>query len=186
MQDGGKVYVFRLHKGVKFHGGTDFDAAAVVWNFERIMDPAENAFGRPLFEIIDTVEPLDAHAVKFTLKYPSQTFLPALAIYPRNFLIKAPSTYKTWGREDAHLHPTGTGPFKLAKWETNQLIVLEKNPTYFKKALPYLDRIEFKIMKDGISATTLPFIQAARDYVKGYIYERGFKICFEETWLDKP
>ena len=154
MQDGGKVYVFRLHKDVKFHDGTDFDAAAVVWNFERIMDPAENALGRPLFEIIDTVEPLDAHTVKFTLKYPSQTFLPALAIYPRNFLIKAPSTYKTWGREDAHLHPTGTGPFKLAKWETNQIIVLEKNPTYLKKGLPYLDRIEFKIMKDGITRAT--------------------------------
>jgi peptide/nickel transport system substrate-binding protein len=153
-QDGGKVYVFRLRQGVTFHDGTDFDAAAVIWNFERIMDPEENALGRPLFQIIDKVEALDAHTVKFTLKYPSQTFLPALAIYPRNFLIKAPNTYKTWGRQDAHLHPTGTGPFKLAKWETNQIIVLEKNPDYFKKGLPYLDRIEFKIMKDGITRAT--------------------------------
>jgi peptide/nickel transport system substrate-binding protein len=37
-----------------------------------------------------------------------------------------------------------------------------------------------------ISATTLPFIQAARDYVKGYVYERGFKIRFATTWLDRP
>jgi ABC-type oligopeptide transport system substrate-binding subunit len=37
-----------------------------------------------------------------------------------------------------------------------------------------------------MSATTLPFIQAARDYVKGYAFERGFKIRFETTWLDKP
>ena len=36
VQENGKVYVFRLRKGVKFHDGTDFDAAAVVWNFERI------------------------------------------------------------------------------------------------------------------------------------------------------
>jgi ABC-type transport system substrate-binding protein len=153
-QDGGKVDVFRLRQGVTFHDGTDFDAAAVIWNFERIMDPEENALGRPLFQIIDKVEALDAHTVKFTLKYPSQTFLPALAIYPRNFLIKAPSTYKTWGRQDAHLHPTGTGPFKLAKWDTNQIIVLEKNPAYFKIGLPYLDRIEFKIMKDGVTRAT--------------------------------
>src|SRR5262249_35996315 len=82
------------------------------------------------------------------------TFLPALAIYPRPFLIKAPSTYKTWGRQDAHLHPTGTGPFKLVKWEQNQIIVLEKNPTYFQKGLPYLDRIEFKVMKDGVTRAT--------------------------------
>ena len=53
-----------------------------------------------------------------------------------------------------HLHPIGTGPFKLARWEQNQIIVLEKNPDYFKKGLPYLDRIELKIMKDGITRAT--------------------------------
>jgi hypothetical protein len=37
-----------------------------------------------------------------------------------------------------------------------------------------------------MSATTLPFIQAARDHVKGYAFERGFKIRFETTWLEKP
>jgi ABC-type transport system substrate-binding protein len=154
VQEHGKVYVFRLHKGVKFHDGTDFDAAAVAWNLERIMDPEEKALTRPYLEVIEAVEPLDAHTVKFTLKYPSQTFLPALAVYPRPFLIKAPSTYKTWGRKDAHLHPIGTGPFKLGKWEQNQIIVLEKNPDYFKSGLPYLDRIELKIMKDGITRAT--------------------------------
>lgn len=148
------MYVFHLHKGVKFHDGTDFDAAAVAWNLERIMDPEEKALARPYLEVIEAVEPLDAHTVKFTLKYPTQTFPPALAVYPRTFLIKALSTYKTWARKDAHLQPTGTGPFKLVKWEQNQTIVLEKNPAYFKKGLPYLDRIEFKIMKDGITRAT--------------------------------
>jgi ABC-type transport system substrate-binding protein len=69
-------------------------------------------------------------------------------------VIKSPHTYRAWGRQDAHLHPTGTGPFKLAKWEPNQIIVLEKNPDYFKKGLPYLDRLEFKIIKDGITRAT--------------------------------
>jgi len=154
VQDNGKVYVFRLHKGVKFHDGTDFDAAAVAWNFERIMDPEEKALARPLLEVIAAVEPLDAHTVKFILKYPTQTFMFALAIHPRHFLIKAPSTYTIWGRKEAHLHPTGTGPFKLAQWEPNQIIVLEKHPNYFKPGLPYLDRLEFKIMKDGITRAT--------------------------------
>ena len=43
----GKVYVFHLRKGVKFHDGTDFDAEAVRWNYQRIMDPAEKAFDAP-------------------------------------------------------------------------------------------------------------------------------------------
>jgi ABC-type transport system substrate-binding protein len=154
VQDNGKVYVFRLRQGVKFQDGTDFDAAAVVWNFERIMDPEERALARPLLQVVEAVQPLDAHTVKFTLKYPTQTFLPALAVYPRHFLIKSPTAYKKWGRKEAHLHPTGTGPFKLARWEPNQIIVLEKNPAYFKPGLPYLDRIEFKIMKDGITRAT--------------------------------
>ncbi|MBI3325090.1 MAG: ABC transporter substrate-binding protein, partial [Nitrospinae bacterium] len=132
----------------------DDPAAAVAWNFERIMDPEERAPARPFFEIIEAVEPLDAHTVKFTLKYPTQTFLPTLAIHRTGFVIKSPTTYKTWGKKDAHLHPSGTGPFTLAKWESNQIIVLEKNSDYFQKGLPYLDRIEFKIMKDGITRAT--------------------------------
>jgi ABC-type transport system substrate-binding protein len=154
VQDDGKVYVFLLRKGVKFHDGTDFDAAAVAWNFERIMDPEEKAPARPFYQVIEAVEPLDAHTVKFTLKYPTQTFLPTMAVHRTGFVIKSPNTYKTWGKQDAHLHPIGTGPFKLAKWEPNQVIVLEKNPDYFKPGLPYLDRLEFKIMKDGITRAT--------------------------------
>jgi ABC-type transport system substrate-binding protein len=153
-QDNGKAYVFRLRKGVKFHDGTDFDAAAVAWNFERVMDKEEQAFIRPFFEFFEAVEPLDTHTVKFTLKYPTQAFLPTLAVYRMGFQIKSPASYKTWGRKDAALHPAGTGPFKLARWEPNQIIVLEKNPDYFKKGLPYLDRIELKIMKEGVTRAT--------------------------------
>jgi ABC-type transport system substrate-binding protein len=154
VQDNGKVYVFRLRQGVKFHDGTDFDAAAVAWNFHHIMDPETKAFARPFFEVIEAVEPLDAHTVKFTLKYPTQTFLPTLAVYRVGFLIKSPTAYQKWGKKEAHLHPTGTGAFKLARWETNQLIVLEKNPDYFKPGLPYVDRIEYKIIKEGVTRAT--------------------------------
>jgi ABC-type transport system substrate-binding protein len=45
----------------------------------------------------------------------------------------------------------GTGPFKLARWEQNQIIVLEKNPHYFRSGLPYLDRIELRLMKEGVT-----------------------------------
>jgi glutathione transport system substrate-binding protein len=153
-QDNGKVYVFRLRQGVKFHDGTDFDAAAAAWNFERVMDKEEQAFIRPFFEFFEAVEPLDAHTVKFTLKYPTQAFLPTLVVYRMGFQIKSPTSYKTWGRKDAALHPAGTGPFKLVKWEPNQIIVLEKNPDYFKPGLPYLDRVELKIMKEGVTRAT--------------------------------
>lgn len=154
MQEEGQTWVFHLHQGVKFHDGTDFDAAAVAWNFKRITDPEEKAFAAPFFEPIAAVEPIDAHTVKFVLKHPSLTLLPTLAVYRVGFLLMSPTSHETWGREEVRLHPAGTGPFKLAKWEPNDVIVLEKNEQYFKEGLPYLDRIEFKVMKDGVTRAT--------------------------------
>src|SRR5918992_3918480 len=157
VKDDGKTYVFHLRQGVKFHDGSDFDAEAVKFNFLRIsgrLDPEEKSLAAPFFTAVDSVEPIDAHTVKFTLKAPSYTLIPALAVYRVGFLQLSPTAYKTHGKKDIHLHPTGTGPFKLARWEQNNIIVLEKNPNYFKQGLPYLDRIEFKIMKEGVTRAT--------------------------------
>lgn len=150
----GKVYVFHLRKGVKFHDGTDFDAEAVRWNYQRIMDPEEKAFDAPYYSIVESVEALDAHTIKFTLKHPSMTLLPVMAANRAGFLQMSPAAYQRWGKEEIRLHPVGTGPFKLARWDQNQVIVLEKNPHYFKPGLPYLDRVELRVMKDGITRVT--------------------------------
>jgi ABC-type transport system substrate-binding protein len=152
--EGGKVYLFHLRKGVKFHDGTDFDADVVRWNYQRIVDPEEKAFDAPNYSIVESVEAIDAHTVKFTLKHPSMILLPVMAAYRAGFLQMSPASYKQWGKEDVRLHPVGTGPFKLARWEQNQIIVLEKNPHYFKPGLPYLDRLDLRIMKEGVTRAT--------------------------------
>jgi ABC-type transport system substrate-binding protein len=66
----------------------------------------------------------------------------------------SPASYKRWGKEEIRLHPVGTGPFKLARWDQHQAIVLEKNPHYYNPGLPYLDHVELRIMKDGITHVT--------------------------------
>ena len=133
--ENGKVYVFHLRRGVKFHDGTDFDAEVVRWNFQRITNPEEKAFDAPNYSIVEALEVIDAHTVKFTLKHPSMILLPVMAAYRAGFLQMSPASYKQWGKDDVRLHPVGTGPFKLARWEQNQVIVLEKNPHYFKPGL---------------------------------------------------
>jgi peptide/nickel transport system substrate-binding protein len=150
----GKVYVFHLRKGVKFHDGADFDAEAVRWNYQRIVDPEEKALDASYYSIVERVEAVDAHTVTFTLKHPSMTLIPAMAATPTGFLQVSPAAYKKWGKEELRLHPVGTGPFKLANWEQNRVIAFEKNPHYFKPGLPYLDRLELRIMKDGITRVT--------------------------------
>jgi ABC-type transport system substrate-binding protein len=82
------------------------------------------------------------------------TLLPVMAAERVGFLQMSPESFKKWGKEEIRLHPSGTGPFKFAKWDQNQIIVLEKNPHYFKPGLPYLDRIEFRVMKEGVTRVT--------------------------------
>jgi ABC-type transport system substrate-binding protein len=152
VKEGGQTYVFRLRQGVKFHDGTPFDAAAVKWNFERLFDPEEKAVMRAYFGAVASVDVIDAQTLKLTQKYPSQMVLPALASYGlAGFMLISPSSYKTWGKRDLPLHPAGTGPFKFVKWDQNTFILLERNTQYWKPGLPYLDRLEFKIIKEGVT-----------------------------------
>jgi len=44
-------------------------------------------------------------------------------------------------------HPIGTGPFKFVEFKPNEWIKLTRNPDYWKKDRPYLDAIEYTIMK---------------------------------------
>ena len=203
-----KVYVFHLGKGVKFHDGTDFDAEAVRWNYQRVVDPEEKTLDAAYYNIVEAVEVLDAHTVKFTFKHPTRTVLPMMTADRVGFLQMSPAVYQQWGREEVHRHPVGTGPCKLAKWDPNQVIVLEKNPHYFKPGQPYLDRLELHIMKEGVTRVTALWagydfqryvvenlittsvssyghLQAARSYLKGYENLHGYKLRFETTWLDK-
>jgi len=146
--------VFHLRQGVKFHDGTDFNAEVVRWNYQRTIDPEEKVFDAPYYSIVEAVEALDAHTVKFTLKHPSATLLPVMTANRAGFLQMSPASYQRWGKEEIRLHPSGTGPFRLARWDQNQVIVLEKNPHYFKPGLPYLDRIELRVMKEGVTRVT--------------------------------
>jgi ABC-type transport system substrate-binding protein len=71
--------VFQLHKHVKFHDGTDFDAEAVRWNYRRLMRPEERGLHHSVERLIEAVNALDAHTVRFTLAQPCRNLLPGRA-----------------------------------------------------------------------------------------------------------
>jgi len=64
----------------------------------------------------------------------------------------SPKSFETHGKDWVR-HPTGTGPYVLKEWVPGKHVVLEKNPNYFKKGLPYLDTLEIRIMKDSLTAS---------------------------------
>ena len=149
IQEQGKIYVFKLRRNVKFHDDTDFDAAAVKWNLDRIIADDKAAAHR-FFANVESSTVIDAHTLNITMRYPTATLLSALATNGTGLLIISPTSEKTWGK-DVLRHPAGTGPFRFVTWEQNSHIVLERNPHYFKAGLPYLDRLEYRVMKDGIT-----------------------------------
>jgi glutathione transport system substrate-binding protein len=138
---------------VKFHDGTDFDATAAKWNFDRILDPEVKSWVRPYYTAIDRVEAVDTHTLRVHMKEPFGSLDRALAGYFQGIPMASPKSLETYGKDWVQ-HPTGTGPFILKEWSPGERVVLEKNPQYFKPGLPYLDKLEVRIMKDPLTAST--------------------------------
>src|SRR5262245_27047696 len=151
--DEGRTYVFHLEEGVKFHDGTDFDAAAAKWNIDRILDPEVKSWVRTYYEDITQVEVVDKYTLRIRLKEPSGALPIALGGYFGGIPIASPKAFETYGKDWLY-HPVGTGPYVFKEWVPGKHVILEKNPNYWKKGLPYIDRLEFRIMKDPLTAVT--------------------------------
>lgn len=161
----GTVWTFTLRKNVKFHDGTPFDAAAVVWNFERWrftnhpqhenMAKAGQTFeyyegqfnGFDDKSIISKVEAVNPTTVRITLKSPQGPFLNNLAMF--SFVLPSPKAVEQWGVESCK-HPVGTGPFKFVEWKVGQEVILEANKDYWDKAnAPKVQRVFIRNIKDS-------------------------------------
>jgi peptide/nickel transport system substrate-binding protein len=149
VSNGGQTLTFHLHQGVKWHDGTPFSSADVVYTVERIMHPPKGMVSPrgPVFSaLIDRVEAPDPNTVIVHGKGPSGLLLPLFAngwsvIMPKHILEKDPvNGLKTT--------VVGTGPFKLKEPPTSTLWKYERNPDYFQQDLPFLDEIEIHIITD--------------------------------------
>lgn len=144
----GLTYTFHLRKDVKFHDGTPFNAEAVKFNFERIMDPnTKSRYAAASLGPYDRTEVVDEYTVKIYLKEPMTPFLDSLA-NPTIGMV-SPTEAKKWPPEEFYNHLVGTGPFMFKEWIPGQAIRAVRNPDYnwaspmFEHQGPaYLDAIE--------------------------------------------
>jgi len=153
VSDDGLTYTFKLRQGVKFHDGTDFNAEAVVKNFERWSAGAEEQFYyyHSMFKaegenIIKEVVAEDDYTVVFKLSRPQAPFLKNLAMFP--FGIASPTAFEKAGDSFGD-NPVGTGPFKFVEWKHNDSITLEKFEDYWQEGLPKLDKVIFRVIPDN-------------------------------------
>ena len=156
VSDDGLEYTFTLQEGVKFHDGTDFNADAVVKNFERWMTGDAEKF--PYFQsmfggfegedvaVIKEVKADGDTTVVVTLNNPQAPFLKNLAMSP--FGMASPTAFDKEGDKFGD-NPVGTGPFKFVSWKRNDSVTVEKNADYWKEGLPKVDKVVFKSIPDN-------------------------------------
>lgn len=138
----GKTYTFHLREGVKFHDGSPFSSADVVATFNRILNPPEGVVipNKTLLSAVEKVEAADQKTVKFSLKQPVPYFLevlasPSMGIYSKKAIDDNNGDLKK-------VIAPGTGPFKFKDHKVAERWILERNPDYWDKELPYLDGLE--------------------------------------------
>lgn len=146
LQDGDKTILLKLQSDVKFQDGTPFNAEAVKVNLERLINPKGLAITN-IADVVDSVEVVDPSTVKIHLKSPNIAFLYSLT--QQNGMMISPTALKDKGEEWLSQNPVGTGPYKLESWEPGSELVMVRNPDYWRKGLPYLDRIEWKNLPDN-------------------------------------
>jgi peptide/nickel transport system substrate-binding protein len=141
----GKTVTFRLRQGVKFHDGTPFNAEAVKYNVDRMQDPNFPSARRSEARPIQKVTVVDPYTVQFTLDKPYSPLLYVLS--DRAGMMVSPAEAQKAGTNFA-LHPVGTGPFAFVEKVPQDHITLQRNPDYWQKDQPYLDRITYRPFSD--------------------------------------
>jgi peptide/nickel transport system substrate-binding protein len=161
----GTELTFPLREGVAWHDGKPFTARDVQCTFDMLTGKSRDKLRvnprKSWYQNLDRVTANGDYEVTFHLKRPQPAFLTALAsgwspIYPCH----VPS-------RDMRQHPVGTGPFKFVEYKPNEYIKVTRNPEYWKKGRPYLDGIEYTIIKN-LSTAVLAFVSGNIDMTFRY------------------
>lgn len=145
-----RTWTFKLRGGVKFHDGTAFNAQAVAWNYARQKDPKNNCRCAFYITNIIRVEAKDDLTAVFHLKDPSVNFPALIAAPTSNNVVQSPAAIQARG-DDYNRNPVGSGPYVLKSWTAGDRLVLERNPNYWRKGWPRLDRIVLRPLPDAQS-----------------------------------
>ena len=143
-------YTFKLRKDVKFHDGTPFNAQAVKFTFDHIVDPntkSKSAAGSlgPYQE----TQVVDDYTAKVVFKSANAAFMNEAA----GFAMVSPTAVQKFGADFGH-NPVGTGPFKFKEYIVGQHVTVERNPDYnwgptpLRTGPPQVKTVVFRILAD--------------------------------------
>jgi 4-phytase/acid phosphatase/peptide/nickel transport system substrate-binding protein len=143
----GSVWTAKIRPNVKWHDGTPFTAQAVADHFNRLLDPANRFAGRAYLAIEKVEAPDDLTAV-FKMRGPNAA-LPRTLAQPTVTTLIIPVKIAQEKGADYNRNPVGTGPFVFKEWRAADRLVAERNPNYWDKDKPYLDRVTVRPLPDS-------------------------------------
>jgi peptide/nickel transport system substrate-binding protein len=164
----GKDLTFKLRQGVKWHDGKPFTAADVKCTWDMLQGKGDQKLRlnprKAWYRNLDTVVTNGDFEVTFKLKRPQPAFPALLAsgfspVYPCHVPAAQMRT-----------NPVGTGPFKFVEFKPNEYIKVARNPDYWKKEQPYLDGIEYQIIKN-VATGSLAFVSGKVDMTSWYFLQ---------------
>ena len=164
----GKELTFKLRQDVKWHDGKPFTSKDVKCTWDLLEGKGAQKLRlnprRAWYRNLDEVVPNGDYEVTFKLKRPQPALIALLAsgftpVYPCHV---SPGQMRQ--------HPMGTGPFKFVEFKPNEYIKVERNPDYWKKDRPYLDGIEYQIIKN-VATGSLAFVSGKVDMTSWYFLQ---------------
>ena len=164
-----KTLVFKLRRGVKFHDGTDFNAEAAKFNFDR-MKTEPKSIRKGEVANIDTVEVVDAATIKVNLKKADASLLATLT--DRAGMMISPKVVQERGVElGRNAKGAGTGPFEFVEWVKDDHLLIKRNESYWnKQGGPYLERVRYRPIPDD--TVKLQSLQGGEIDVIDYVQPR--------------
>ena len=165
----GKKYTFYLRKGVKFHDGADFTAEDVRATYERIVRPPKGIVipRTPLFATVGDIVVLDPHRIEFRLTEPRpRPYMLGAFASGWNIIVRKKTLEEHGGNLRQVMNFPGTGPFKHVERRDKEVWIMEKNPSYWNKGLPYVDRLEIYHLPPFSPELGSSFLAGKVDYAR--------------------
>jgi peptide/nickel transport system substrate-binding protein len=165
----GKRYTFYLRKGVKFHDGADFTAEDVKATYERIAHPPKGVVipRTPLFATVGEIVVVDPHKIEFRLTEarPKAFMLGAFASGWNIIVRKKTLEDNQYNLRQVMNYP-GTGPFRHVSRKDKEIWIQERNPDYWNKGLPLVDKLEIYHMMPFSPELGSSFLSGKVDYAR--------------------
>ena len=132
-----------LRKGIKFHDGTDFNAAAAKFSLDMVINSTFSDL-----KTVSSIDIVDDYTIRLNLKTYDSALLSSIA--SQNCPIVSPAAFNSLGKDASQTHPVGTGAFMFESYTRDVSLKFKKFTGYWMPGKPYLDGIEFVLIADPV------------------------------------